>query len=123
MGYCQELGRSSLISCGCGGWQSAGGHDGEGFRAAGEEKGQGSQSDPPGQRGQVQGKEQALDGARLPAYCCVTLGKLVASSGLQRPWCEQEDGTRESKVLQAVTGSTHLLSPETIQAFPYREWE
>lgn len=46
----------------------------------------------------------------LPAYCCVTLGKLVASSGLQRPWCEQEDRTRESK----VPSSCHRFYPSPL---------
>lgn len=36
-GHPEELGGSSLTSCGCCGWQGAGGHEGEKFPAA-EEK-------------------------------------------------------------------------------------
>ena len=46
----------------------------------------------------------------LPAYCCVTLGKLVAASGLQCPWCEREDGSRESK----VPSSCHRFYPSPL---------
>lgn len=59
----------------------------------------------------------------LPPYCCVTSGKLVAPLVFSVPGVRKRMELENPRSLQAVTGSTHLLSPEIIQALPYGEWE